>query len=674
MRKSSIALTCCAVSFALQGDAIAPPAIDQGSVVNAASRMPASLPAGSLARGSRFVIRGLRMGPSAHVRIAQGPSSVDVPIRTADEEAIEAVLPEDAPLGDAALTVVRDGKASRPYPIRIVASSLGLYTVNGRGWVRRGRDAAVSTSDAPLHPGSTVALWGTGLGNVSRATFASPRVGSPLPASPASTEDGLDRIEFRLGPETPAGCSVPVQAEASGIPTNVVTIAVAREGEKCSAAEPWFTKSHPGGRSAWVVLMRSKVRLELMPGKRVDFAIDSAMGSFHREPLRGEQPTTAFELIPPVGTCTTYSARLDMEALILPSLVRQSVSGRDLNLGPRVEAEAHSRQSLDAGASFTVTGPKGTQNRTLVRPPHVYTAVLGGNPPFTRVEPKPLFLVPGTYEVALAGGTRFGSGPDAIDVQRSINWSNEKETTALVRSRGLTVRWRAADKDSFVPIAAINVDRTDSVAGLRLPRARPRRPVRDPAAVPSQPAANAADRLRPGVGIRGAWRGPGERSRADSMEVDRLGLRVVRFDGWPHGPVRVIRRTAGLVLRAGYTRNVVLGAAGTDLHRDLLRASGGDVQRDTSVHLEYTGHSTRNSAVVLDLGRRLIVDSDRNRQCELRIGGCSDFTVDSLRYRLPFPCAVYHDDLAGLFRIGGRVQRVVVVVTRCPPRFRTGSP
>ncbi len=309
---------------------------------------------------------------------------------------------------------------------------------------------------------------GHGPGNVSPGDVRVTAGGVPaIGVTGVHGQDGLDRIEFRLGPETPAGCSVPVQAEAAGIPTNVVTIAVAREGEKCSDAEPWFTKSHPGGRSAWVVLMRSKVRLELMPGKRVDFAIDSAMGSFHREPIPGEQPTTAFELIPPVGTCTTYSARLDMEALILPSLVRQSVSGRDLNLGQRVEAEAHSRQSLDAGASFTVTGPKGTQRvERSVRPPHVYTAVLGGNPPFTRVEPKPLFLAPGTYEVALAGGADLATAQTAIDVQRSIDWSNEKETTALVRSRGLTVRWRAADKDSFVPIAAINVDRTDSVAGV----------------------------------------------------------------------------------------------------------------------------------------------------------------------------------------------------------------
>src|ERR1700677_2771050 len=42
---------------------VAPPAILQHGIVNAASRMPPDVPGGSIARGSLFTIYGVRLGP-----------------------------------------------------------------------------------------------------------------------------------------------------------------------------------------------------------------------------------------------------------------------------------------------------------------------------------------------------------------------------------------------------------------------------------------------------------------------------------------------------------------------------------------------------------------------------------------------------------------------------------
>ena len=469
MRSFILALFVAAVFLTLlMSESVAPPAIDQGSVVNAASRIPSTLPAGSLARGSRIVIRGLRMGPQARVRIAQQQGqAIEAPVVQADDERLEALIPAAAVTSAATLTVIRGNQQSRPYPINIVESSLGLFSANGRGWGPAGRPNTSSAGNPAFAPGATVTLWATGLGNAREVRITAGGISAPARAVERGT-DGVDRIEFRLPPEVPSGCYVPVQAEAAGIPTNVVTVAVARAGESCAVADPWFTKqSHPGGRTGWIVLMRSKVRLELMAGKRVDFTVDSAIGSFHQEPAQAEQHLTPFELIPPVGSCTTYSARLDLDAMVLPALVRQNVAGRDLNLGPRVEAEAHSRNSLDAGASFTVTGRNGVQKvERAVRPPHVYTAVLGGNPPFTRIEPKPLFLAPGRFQIALPGGADLPSTSATVDVSRSIEWMNEKQAALIARSRGITLTWRATNEHAYVPIAAVNVDRTNSVAGV----------------------------------------------------------------------------------------------------------------------------------------------------------------------------------------------------------------
>jgi hypothetical protein len=152
---------------------------------------------------------------------------------------------------------------------------------------------------------------------------------------------------------------------------------------------------------------------------------------------------------------------------MLPSLVRQTVSGRDLNLGPKVAAETKMITDLNAGPSFVVSGPRGEQivDRS-VHAPHVYTAVLGGNPPFTRIEPKPLFLSPGAYVAHIAGGPDVMAFDRQIAVEPTIDWTNEREVATLDRKRGLTVRWKVHNKDSLVPIMAVNVDRMSSLAGI----------------------------------------------------------------------------------------------------------------------------------------------------------------------------------------------------------------
>ncbi len=419
----------------LRGDKMPPPAVEPRSLVNAASLMPATAMAGSLGRGSRFEVRGVRFSDDVDVVVRQGNQSWKASLVSTSAERIVGILPTGAAAGEATVEISRDGSSSRPYPIRIVESSFGIYSATGKGW----GPASERDTGTPLpqfHPGDAVAFWGTGGGSASSGRLT---VGG-VPATRvvlSRSERGLGRLDFTIPKNAPIGCAVPVQAIVAGIPGNVVTLSIARQGEDCSAAEPWFARTRGEGKSAWIVLMRSKVQLELVPGERADFGIDSAMASFYREPERDLSKLTPFELIPPVGTCTSYVAHLDLNSLLLPSLVRQTVAGRDLDLGPKVAAETRTAQSLDAGAAFSLSGPNGTQQvERSIHPPHVYTALLGGNPPFTRIEPKPMFLSPGEYVAHITGGSDIGAFDARIHVGKTIEWTNEKAVSELRRRPG----------------------------------------------------------------------------------------------------------------------------------------------------------------------------------------------------------------------------------------------
>ncbi|MBV9771713.1 MAG: hypothetical protein JOZ32_19235, partial [Bryobacterales bacterium] len=118
------ALTALQWLVSAQGNLPAPPAIRTGGIVNAASRMPPELPAGAIAQGSLFAIRVFRVGPKngLKIRITNKAASLETPLVSATDEEIEAVMPDNAPLGTAELTILRNGKAGQPAPVRVVRS------------------------------------------------------------------------------------------------------------------------------------------------------------------------------------------------------------------------------------------------------------------------------------------------------------------------------------------------------------------------------------------------------------------------------------------------------------------------------------------------------------------------------------------------------------------------
>jgi len=117
------------------------PTFSEASVVNSASFTPPELPGGAVARGSIFTVFGSQLGPQQGVQATSFPlplrmSGVSIEVSQPGAETVfpiplfaidgqlNAIMPSDAPLGNAALVVIfddADGRANSP-PFAFVSS------------------------------------------------------------------------------------------------------------------------------------------------------------------------------------------------------------------------------------------------------------------------------------------------------------------------------------------------------------------------------------------------------------------------------------------------------------------------------------------------------------------------------------------------------------------------
>jgi uncharacterized protein (TIGR03437 family) len=440
----------------------APPAIDPGGVVNAASRLPASLAGGAIARRARFILSGVRLGPDpgltasqsdppaslggVSVAIAQGENRVSADLFFAGPERIEGWIPSSAPLGPVSITVTYDGRTSLPYEMSLVASSLGFF----------------SADEPPVAvPGETVVLTGTGAGGAPLRIFVG---GIPVTGKIDVRADpcckGVDRIGFHVPADAPAGCFVPVQALAvEGRPSNTVSLAVHRPGRPCRDRVDWFR--HSAGRASRTGFF-AMARISMAPDRDFDYGF----ASFGEE----QAGHRALPPLPPADSCTLIAGSLN---------VRQIVT-RARNSSP--PAAVPSREAVsprfDAGPAISIRGHDGSMPLPREpRQPLYYDGVLGGFPPYTRKPPAPLFLAPGAYSVAAPGGADIGPFSVKLRVPRPILWTNRDDLAEIDRSRGVTLTWRPSQNNSAVLVAAIGDDlfTGDAAACICVAAARNRR-------------------------------------------------------------------------------------------------------------------------------------------------------------------------------------------------------
>jgi uncharacterized protein (TIGR03437 family) len=406
----------------------APPYISPEGVINAASQMPSQLPGGAIARGSRFRILGVRLGPGqVSVRVRKGNAMVDAVPTYTSATRIDAILPASSPIGDVSLTVTNNGLSSAPFPIKVVESSFGIFTENGAGWG--------PAAEAPGAPGETIAIRGTGLGTVHEpeVVLGGRRVRRVRNAGPSRRGSGEDEIRFQIPDDAPQGCHVPVQVRSGGVASNVATVAIAPKGKACVATAQWLGDSP-------LVLIRSRMRSERFG----DWAVDLVAARFGQSQSEELAP---FRLLPPTGGCTAYARTISWDDLSELTALRNIVA--------------------PDGGWLTVSGPEGSKSVTKgPRGPFTYWRGLGGLSPGRGKAPEPLFLTPGDYTVAGRGDPEIGSFRAQVTVPTPLEWTNQSQIETIDRRKGVAVAWSGVGPSELVIVIASNMDQVTGAMGL----------------------------------------------------------------------------------------------------------------------------------------------------------------------------------------------------------------
>ena len=442
-----------------QAPSIAPPAIRQHGVVNAASRMPPSLPGGAIARGSVFSIFGDRLGPAAgtasDVKIHVGSSAAAIAARPVfvSPKRIDAIMPSGAPLGSVPVTVTWQGETSLPYGVTVVESGFGIFTRNGQGW---GPAILPVGGRGPLRPGAIAEIEGTGLGTARAADLEVAIGGRHTRAlqAAASARPGHDRIRFRIPKDVPPGCSVPVAVRTAGKSiSNTATLAVAARGRDCHANDNWLVREfESGGRRAVILLVRSRIELELGVGAPTELESDDIATLFRDLPDRRES-ISRLDMLPPAGLCSSFAGATN------PGRIESALLHLGATMGGR---------PLDAGPHLDLRGPAG--DRAIGKAPmdwQSYNEQLGGRTLSFR-KPTPLFLSPGEYDIAGGGGADVPPFHVSLHLPPAAVWTNRDEIAVVNRARGVTLRWTGAAPRDQTAIIAVNLDQTNGATGVCL--------------------------------------------------------------------------------------------------------------------------------------------------------------------------------------------------------------
>jgi uncharacterized protein (TIGR03437 family) len=465
-------------TFSMVG--FAQPLISPRGIVNAASFTSPGLPAGSIARGSIFTIFGQRIGPTSSptlafplsttlggvsIKVIQGSASADVIPVFVSPNQINAIMPSSAPLGMVSVQVTFNNAKSNMAPVQTVNSSVGIFAVRaGMGpgilinFVSQSNQP-INSPTTPATPGQVITLYGTGLGPVTFADNGPPIAGN-LPVAtevfvggkPASVQyngrtpccAGLDQIVFTLPPDAPTGCFVPVTVRTGGAnSSNTVTMAISGDGSRCSDAHnPLAQSIVNGGKFGAVVLMRTNTHEDLGLKTPADITVDSAIVNLRQENAIA-YPFNPLFAIPPVGSCTAYTASTDL-------------FGSD-----NLPLTATTGKYLDAGsAMYTLQGP-GASRQVMPSIPPLNPLLniwqIGKTIPNSGLSNSAL-LQPGNYTLKVPGGADVGAFQATISNPSPLTWTNRDQVTNINRNQPLVINWSGGPGNVPVAIIGANVD------------------------------------------------------------------------------------------------------------------------------------------------------------------------------------------------------------------------
>jgi uncharacterized protein (TIGR03437 family) len=481
-------------------------------VQNAASNALTPLPNSSIALGSYFAVYGTGFGPStpalwnpyplptslggtsASVAVPAGGTPVAAYIEFAANfgtySQINAVLPSNTPTGPGTVTITYNGATSATFPVTVVTSSFGTFSLNEAGTgpgIITDVNYNVLTPFHTAKPGDYVILWGTGLGpapDVSTEATAPPTTVDFCPAvatcptvwvagqsaniyyAGRSSYTAEDQIIFQVPPGV-QGCYVQVALQTGSVIGNFTSMTVDPNGATCQDADGVnyndiaSTVSSNGKANVGALsLLSNYLNLDLT-------AIGIGTVEWDNDTVSGE-----------IATFTTGQLGTFQGFALAPSVNNCTVSPF-LAYPPPTDPVLSQLAYLDAGAALSIQGPSGSpQPVTKNTNGKGYSGLVGGSSIKNLLLGQgidPFFLnstgwgssswtygiVPGTFTVTGPGGANVGALSASITVPSSVqqfNWTNEASVTGspIPRNTPLTITWSGGDPEGFVDITAVS--------------------------------------------------------------------------------------------------------------------------------------------------------------------------------------------------------------------------
>jgi uncharacterized protein (TIGR03437 family) len=465
------------------------PNIAQGGVVNAANNR-----GGSIAQGSFFSIYGANLGPATPVQatsypipttmgnvtvtVTQGSTTLPAYLDFVSATQINAILPSNTPLGAVQITVNYNGVPSTSVSTTVASTAFGIFSTaggKGPGIVQNynsATDQPLNMASIPAKPQQIGIIWGTGLGPITTGDNQPPAGGNlPVPvqvvvagqqapviySGRAPGFAGVDNVYFTAPSGVTLGCYVPVQVSAGGVWSNTVTIALSSDGSHCQdTSNPLSGLSSTGGNLGVLGLIRLNYYGQLDPTQPASTSIvDLGLGDFAQVNAGGDLAQSPFMNLPPVGACKSTNRSLD-----LGSTMGSGGSSLDPSLS----------KMLDAGASLTVTGPKGSGSITPVGPNSPYLATLGGSVSAGSTvsvggSQMPPFLDTGPFTVSGPGGADVGPFSISVNASPAITWTNQMQISTIDRSKPLTLTWSGGDPTATMLVIGGSSDPNTQASG-----------------------------------------------------------------------------------------------------------------------------------------------------------------------------------------------------------------
>lgn len=372
-------------------------------------------------------------------------------------------MPASAPLGAAVLSVEVGGEASKPFSISIVASQIGLFSLNGNGWgpglidnLSPDGRRRPNEPQFPAKPGQMVELTATGLGDADKVDVnIGGRAALGVEVHHASVQ-GRDSIRFRVPPDAPFGCYVPVFARATGVDrSNTVTLAIADGSSHCEIPPGWPMRVETKEQKTGILgVVRT---IAFYGADQPNVTADEAFASFFDNVAAFDNgssgPSNRLLLIPPIGTCTSFSALYNSAVAEFSSIASAIANPGDVH-------------TLDAGAAFTIASSGGSRSIPITAGRQgVFWTHLGLDDPTLRRK-LPLFLDDPLYRFSSKGGADVQAISVTVPGIPTFQWTNRDALEKIQRSTGASIEWSGASEGALILIVAGSFDPYSTAGGI----------------------------------------------------------------------------------------------------------------------------------------------------------------------------------------------------------------